>query len=284
MDIIAYFVRWEDKYWGLFLAGLFVLLYVLVTDPACDGRRRKAALVIYGLAAYLLVLCPPVYRLLHSLGVSDAAYERLLHIWQYPVLLPVAAAVLADRAVQKKETGRAALFFGGLLLIFALAGSLGIEDLQAGTFSASLPDAQTAESYRLILADSDVRGQKAVIWGPADWMAESRMFNKDLYPVYGKDILQDPGRYSQTQIAMKDGYDRYEDPDSPLINKEDQLGAIANTLRLYPDQPCCYVAVYDPRRQGADVDADSVFVQCGYELTGVSGDLRIYHFNGVVGE
>ena len=286
MDILALFLKWEDKYWGLYLAGVFLLtVFVLQTPRGTESadsgtRKRAAALGLYGIAGYLLVICPLTYRLMLRLGGTDREYEKLLYIWQYPVLLPLFGALAARLAVRRGEKKRAALLVAGMAVILFVAGDFVPAHFSPQKLSPWLVSQQWQEGYRMILEDSDVRGQKAYIWGPYDWMASGRIFHKDLYPVYGKDIAQDVAKYSQAQQEMYRGYESYEDPDSPVVNKEDQLGAIANMPRLYPEQEFAYVVVYDPAAQGLKIDVDGIFASCGYELTGVSQDLRIYHFNG----
>ncbi len=287
MDIILYFLRWEDKYWGLFLAALLFLAAVALAkrpDPESGEsglKRGLLALSICGLLSYLITICPLTYSLLQKAGITDGEYEHLFHLWQYPVILPLSGSFVLLLACREGEKKRYAMMAGLLFCLFLLSGDLIFTGFESEKVAVKLTEKECRESYDLVLRDAASRGEKATVWGPAFWMAESRMYDSDLYPVYGKDTEQRPEYYGQELLTMKQGFDRYEDPESPLVNMEDQLGAIANTLNLYPDQDCRYVAVFSAEARGGSADTDAIFESCGYEAVGATDKLRIYHHGSV---
>ncbi len=284
MDIISYFLRWEDKYWGLFLAALFVFAFVAFsvykdTDRRAAGRCLSAS--VYGLLGYLLLLCPLVYKDAVLAGFSDTEYERFFHIWIYPLILPAAGALIATLSCKKGEHKRAALLAAGFLMLFFVAGDMALVSPKASYISADLVGGKMQESYEMILEDAAKQNVQPRIWGPSEWMAKSRMYDSALLPSYGKDIAGAPEKYSETQRLMKNGYDSFENAESPRVNMEDQIGAIANLPNVLADAPVSYVAMIDPASLESDiqVDADAVFAACGYTYLGSAGDLRIYRYN-----
>ncbi len=281
MDIIAHFLRWEDKYWGLFLIGLFVLAAFCqgaAGDCPREEKRRYMTALLFGLVSYIVLLCPPVYDFFIARGINDFQYEQLFHIWQYPLFLPAVGALAGGAVCRKGERRRTLAFFAGLCLLFCVAGDGAMFTFSRDALTGEMMSKARQESYQLILADSDVRAEKAVIWGPSDWMADSRVFNGDLYPVYGKDILSEPAKYTEQARSMKSGYDSLEKADETVVNLEDLTGAVANMPNVLPEVGCNYVAV--PAEALHRIDTDAIFEECGYEFTGSADGLRIYHRDG----
>ena len=76
MDIMLYFMKLEDKYWGLFLAALFLLYIFLFVQKKENGRW----LVLYGFLTYLVFACPLAYRLFADYGGMEKTYYKVSHI------------------------------------------------------------------------------------------------------------------------------------------------------------------------------------------------------------
>ena len=118
--------------------------------------------------------------------------------------------------------------------------------------------------------------EAVTFWGPSELMAKSRIYSGRLQPIYGKDIAASPDTYSGQLQTLYRGYISYEAKDSLLINKDEQLGALANCLLLYPQINCRYVVVYDPKQQGTDFDAEEIFTSLGYRFVGQTGELMLF--------
>ena len=278
MDITVYFLKLEDKYWGLFLIGL-VLLFALAKSRV----KEAGPLFVCAFAGYLLFLCPLTYRALSRFFVPETRYELLSHIFLYPLILPLAAALggslIEKQSDSEKEKKMRGILYGAfLLLLFFLSGDFFV--LSRGDFTGqSFYDKDMKASYEAVLADAASSGKEPVIWGPADWMAASRLYDGRLKPLYGKDITTDPEKYGDVKCQMRQGYDNFESPDAPLENREDQIGAIANFPNLYPDLQLSYVAVPDPADEGLSVDAQAIFCDVGYTFTGKYGGLLVFARN-----
>ncbi|MCR4691210.1 MAG: hypothetical protein K5739_07695 [Lachnospiraceae bacterium] len=284
MDITLYFLKLEDKYWGLFLLSAFLLLVLSLRREKEEEKQGRsggkvflpAALGIYGFLAYLVFVNPATAYFYSSLPRSGEYYEILSHIWLFPVFLPL-AVMLAREAGKGKHPFLCALLVG---MLFLTAGDLFFLEPFGSPSEAGMMAPTEEASYRLVWEDAKERGVEPVIWGPASWMAHARLYENGIRPLYEKDIAKSPENYSECQRVMRDAYDRYESPDSPLDNKEDQMGALANFLHVYSDAGCNYVAVQDPESLGLSLDADEIFLPLGYEKAGKSGELLIYYFRG----
>ena len=120
MDIMLYFMKLEDKYWGLFLAALFLLYIILfVQKKQEDGRW----LVLYGFLTYLVFACPLAYRLFADYGGMEKTYYKVSHIeLVVPVLcLALALAWQKIRVYRKKILP---LFELGMVILFVFSGTL----------------------------------------------------------------------------------------------------------------------------------------------------------------
>ena len=72
MDIMLYFMKLEDKYWGLFLVALFLLyIFLFVQKKQEDGRW----LVLYGFLTYLVFAGGVLILLLKPFRVGDYIIE-----------------------------------------------------------------------------------------------------------------------------------------------------------------------------------------------------------------
>ena len=273
MDITVYFLKLEDKYWGLLLIAAFLLLAVAYKKK---DRRLYAALGLYGFLSYLLFLCPLTYKAIGRLFVPESRYELVSHIWLFSLILPLASALVAGFAKEKKQKVFVALM---VVAVCFLAGDFFL--IPEAKQSSSPASYEVYEkSYETILRDADSRGVSPVIWGPSEWMAMSRILSGKMLPVYGKDISSFPEKYPEQILSLKQGYDSYEDPDSPLENKDDQIGALGNLLLQVPETGCRYLAVTDPESQGLSFSAEQILEPLGYEKVAKEGDLEVFFLAG----
>jgi hypothetical protein len=208
--------------------------------------------------------------------VPESRYELVSHIWLFSLILPLASALVLSFAKEKKQKVFAALM---LAAVFFLAGDFFLIP-EAKQLGSSLSYGAYEESYKSILEDANSRGQSPVIWGPSEWMAMSRVLSGEMIPVYGKDITSSPEKYSEQALSLKQGYDSYEDPNSPLENKDDQIGALGNLLLLYPETGCHYLAVTDPESLGLSFTAEEILGPLGYEKVTKAGDLVVFFCAG----
>ena len=252
MDIMLYFMKLEDKYWGLFLAALFLLyIFLFVQKKQEDGRW----LVLYGFLTYLVFACPLAYRLFADFGGMEKTYYKVSHIeLVVPVLcLALALAWQKIRVYRKKILP---LFELGMVILFVFSGTLVYTQAGSRMPVQGCYREQEKEAYDLMLADAG-DADAVTFWGPSELMAKSRIYSGRLQTLY-------------------QGYSSYEAKDSPLINKDEQLGALANCLHLYPQIDCRYVVVYDPKQQGTDFDAEEIFTSLGYRFVGQTEELMLF--------
>lgn len=270
MDIMLYFMKLEDKYWGLFLAALFLLYIFLFVQKKENGRW----LVLYGFLTYLVFICPLTYRLFADYGGMEKTYYKVSHI---ELVVPVLclALTLAWQKIRGYRKKILPLFTLGMVLLFVFSGTLVYTQAGSRMPVQGCYREQEKEAYDLMLADAG-DADAVTFWGPSELMAKSRIYSGRLQPIYGKDIAASPDAYSGELQTLYQGYSSYEAKDSLLINKDEQLGAIANCLHLYPQIDCRYVVVYDPKQQGTDFDAEEIFTSLGYRFVGQTGELMLF--------
>lgn len=280
MDITLYFMKLEDKYWGVFLAAL-ALLFVL--ESAADGKKRLRTAACYGILAYLIFLCPLTYRLLTEEILQEELYYELSHIWLVIVLVPLAFAAAWEALSQKGGRRKEKLYLavGGFLILF-FAGEAAYTGLSQRPDVYGIYDSEQVQVYDMILQDAQTTGcqDDITLWGPFWLMAKSRVYDTAFLPVYGKDIAQDESGYSDIAKTLYHGYTSYEDEESLVINKDQQLWALALFMNLYDEAACRYVVVIDPASQGSDVDARPIFAECKFEMVGQAGNLQVYRYDG----
>lgn len=279
MDITLYFMKLEDKYWGLFLAALF-LLCILGGRKSDRGRWYLTA--CYGMLAYLVFLCPLTYRLAVRLFPVLESYYELSHIWLVILILPLAFAA-AWEWLSEKDAGKEKIYLavGGFLILLA-AGSFVYAAPQNRPACMGIYDEEQVTAYDMILQDARENGLEddITLWGPFTFMAESRIYDQAFLPVYGKDIALDESGYSDIAKTLYHGFAAYEDENSLLINKDQQLWAIALFMNLYDEAACRYVVIIDPASQGSDVASAPIFEECKFVSVGQAGDLQIYRYTG----
>lgn len=181
MDIMLYFMKLEDKYWGLFLAALFLLyIFLFVQKKQEDGRW----LVLYGFLTYLVFACPLAYRLFADYGGMEKNYYKVSHIeLVVPVLcLALALAWQKIRVYRKKILP---LFELGMVILFVFSGTLVYTQAGSRMPVQGCYREQEKEAYDLMLADAG-DADAVTFWGPSELMAKSRIYSGRLQPIYGK--------------------------------------------------------------------------------------------------
>lgn len=283
MEILRYFMRWEDKYWGLYLVAL-LFLWLETKESEEMSQSRLWVATLFGAVSYLVFVCPLTYQAISLTGFDMDFYYVLSHIWLLLFFLPM-AVLFAFRCMEdkgKKLSVRQITFLLGFLLILVTIGDFAYlkMDKKPSVLGVYQPDEVGA--YELVLQDAGLHGyeEDMTIWGPYDWMAKSRIYDTRLTPIYGKDIANEDAPYDPRLKTLYVGYTGYEAQDSLTINKDQQLSAIAYFMDAFLEAPCRYVAVFDPKVQGSDVDAKVIFENYGYEMVGQAGSMQVYRFLG----
>lgn len=287
MDVIVLFMKLEDKYWGIFLAALF-FLYVLWI-----GHREKQKaktwtlfLAVYGLVCYLLFLCPLTYRAVQRFVPALSGYYELSHI-QLMVPIIVLAATAALLLANKEGRKRAVYLLIGFTLLLMAAGNFAYITPEPSGWGA-ICSKEEAKAFDMVLTHAKENGDdgKIRIWGMDKLMAKSRLYDASFQPVYGKDMADNPGKYSEALQSMYQSYTSYDTQSGTAINIGDQLDAIASLPHLYPEADCEYVILYDPEHQFADYaeffgergfDAIGRVSALGYEPVGRTEHLLLFY-------
>ncbi|MBR4759705.1 MAG: hypothetical protein IK078_06120 [Lachnospiraceae bacterium] len=273
-----------------------------VTDDRKVSSRLLFITATYCILSFFPFFLGKLYDLTAGIFPESYRYEELSHIWLYPLILPLAlgiavsfASKVEDVQLSVKPDGKTdgkekslydrllpAFLIGILILVFCWAGNpLTIfrdakETVKENGYGAFFTKEESG-AFDLILSDADVIGAGDItIWGSREMMAKSRTYDARLMPVYGKDIVIHPEKYSQEIETFAANYDLYEAKADHVGSKADAIGVIANTPNLYEGVACDYVVIYDPASQGADVDADGIFSETGYRKVGQSGRYLIY--------
>lgn len=285
MEVLRYFMRWEDKYWGLYLVSL-LFLWIYAKHQKESKKVIFQVVSIYGAVSYLVFVCPFTYQLFASvkgsLGIEPSLYYIFSHIWLLPVILPFTFSIVLDFLRQgETQRGKERIYFIlGCLCILCAIGKLAYVNMDEKKAVMNIYTADEVAAYELVLADAKALGfeQDMTIWGPHEWMSKSRIYDTRLIPIYGKDIVSESAAYDPNLRVLYVGYTGYEDQDSLLINKEQQLSAIAYFMDAFTVAPCRYVAVFDPKAQGLALDAKEIFEKYGYVMVGQAGDMQVYRF------
>ncbi len=275
------------------------------TDAAGDPKVSNS--LLFFTAAYCVAVFFPfflgwLYDLTAGIFPDSYRYEELSHIWLYPLILPLALGTTVVLACNpsaaakpisegEKKDGKGKNLYnrflpvflaGVLLLAFCWAGNpmsivRDVKDAVTGNGSGLFFTKEEAGVFDLILSDTNTSGYSdATIWGSREMMAKSRSYDARLMPVYGKDIVIHPEKYSEEIETFAANYDLYEAKADHVGSKADAIGVIANTPNLYEGVACDYVVIYDPATQGADVDADAIFSETGYRKVGTVGQYLVY--------
>ncbi|MBO6015089.1 MAG: hypothetical protein J6P60_00685 [Lachnospiraceae bacterium] len=267
MKLTLYFMRLEDKYWGLFLGGLFVLFLL--------RARETGRLLVTACVTALVCICPITAYVLLRVLPSGTEYYRLWAITPALVVICAALTLLYERIGKKRRDKF--LFVSGVFVILFLAGEFAYTSGDARTDDPTRIGRDKAGAYELMLSDMRQQGKEtAFLWGPYRVMADSRIYDTSLRPIYGKDIEKENGAYDQTLMSLYQGYENFAAEDAPTDNKEEQVMAIANALNVFPEITCDYVVMIDPKTQGTDVDPIWIFEALGYVYVGESGMYQVY--------
>lgn len=268
----------DDKYWALFLVSLFVVAYMMIRGRETEkGFRSLLGLSVYGLAAYLLVFCLPVYALLiHFFPQMESYYELGYMVPMLPVI-SAAMTVIAVQ-VQKGEQRRMIGLFAGAVVLLSFAGDFAYvpTNQHEWMYDCTAEEKQVFDMITAHAADRE-KEDEISIWGMHDLMIKSEFYDEAFAPVYGKDILWDMQAYSENVQSMFEGYEKYCAPDNKAVMLREYLYAIAGLPYLYEETECDYVIVYDPEWQlkqaGKRVNLTKeevleIFEERGYEAVG----------------
>ena len=288
MEVTLLFMKMEDKYWGLFLAALFFLfvLCLMYKDKDEKKARNYLFLSLYGVIAYLLFLCPPVYAAVTKLCPQLSGYYELSHV-QMMVPVMVIAAVMALEAARKEGKGRMAGLLAGFFVLLAATGDFAYVPAEDAKWQAEC-SLEEKEAFDLILRHAKDRDDdgRIRIWGMEELMAKSRLYDSDFQPLYGKDIGVSPEKYSALQQAMYQCYSAYDVVDGTAINIKDRLDALSGPPHQYAELDCEYVILHDPKKQFDDYeeffkddefDAVSYFSALGYEAVGRTEHMLLFY-------
>lgn len=288
MKITLYFMKLEDKYWGLFLLGLFVLFYACTADakpsseteqPAKSGNPGKTGrgfrrLLVFTLVTSLICICPVTAYAASKLFPVLNNYYWIWHMVPAGVVICTAMVLAADKIASGKKV---ILFFTAMFVVFLFAGEFAYLSADAWNDDKTFLGKEQAGVYQMLLEDMEKQEKEtASLWGPYKLMADSRIYSAKFRPVYGKDIAWNAGGYSEVIQGMYQGYALVEDVNSPVSNKEEQIMAIANYLNAFPEVTCDYVIMLNPKTQGADVDPVWIFEKLGYEFIGETESYQMF--------
>lgn len=287
MDVVVLFMKLEDKYWGIFLAALF-FLYVWWIG---HGTKKKDAnwplfLAVYGLVSYLLFLCPLTYMMVQRFVPALAGYYELSHV-QIMVPVIVLAATAALHLAKEEGRGKAVCLMIGFALLFIAAGNLAYITPEPSGWAAVCSE-EEEQALAMILAHAKENGEedKIRIWGMDRLMAKSRLYDASFQPLYGKDMADNPGKYSEALQSMYQSYASYDTKTGTSINIGDQLDALAGVAHIYAEVDCEYIILYDPKHQFEDYeeffgesgfDAVSRVCNLGYESVGRTEQLLLFY-------
>jgi len=267
LKIIFFYMRLEDKYWGLFFIGLLVLFYLRT-------RETKRLLVLASVIS-LVCICPLTAYILMEVFPLVSDYHLLWHVVPASVVVCAALSLILERLWDNKVQRWG--FVVGIFLIFFFAGEFAYTSADAWNDDVTHLGREEVLAYDLILTDMKSRDREsASLWGPYKLMADSRIYDGELRPIYGKDIINADALYSETQRSLFEGYTRYASTDADPADKEEQVAAIAGCLDVYSDVDCDYVVMIAPSAQDADVDVISIFEGLGYVYVGQTGTYQIF--------
>ena len=284
-EIVLYFMRFEDKYWALFLAGLFLLFVLFLEEKDRKMRERICYVAGFGLFMHLLVFCPLAYDVVTRAFPALESYYETAHLIPCVTVLSFAATAVLLR-LREEGFRRMVAMLLGLCLILSLAGDFAYIPFseEQETYHCDKEEAQTLD---MIIEHADSRGNTDTIsiWGMEELMRKSPFYHTRFTPIYGKDISTDPEAYSEHIRSMRDGYEKYTRTENTGDDLRDYLDAIAGLWKLYDEVDCDYVIVYVPERQleraGQEVtlqteQACQAFEHAGFETVGSTRDKIVF--------
>lgn len=277
-------MKMEDKYWGLFLAALF-FFWAICRKGRKDNRRNVVLLLVYALSAYAVFLCPLTYQWTAERFSALSTYYEISHV-QLMVPVLVLAGTMAVTYAEKEGKGKGAILLAAFFAVLVVCGDFAYVPAVTSEWSAEC-NKEEREVFDQILQHAKDRGDEEIrIWGMDEMMAKSRFYSDEFRPVYGKDMAENPQRYSQGAQMLYQGYSRYDVEDGTAINIGDQLDALGGLLYLYPETGCEYVILYDPAKQFEDYkeyfgengfDAVARFSSLGYEPVGRTETMLLFY-------
>lgn len=287
MDVIVLFMKLEDKYWGIFLAALF-LLYVVWLESRKKSYAKRWPLMfsVYGLVSYLVFLCPLTYQAVQKFVPGISEYYELSHV-QLVVPILAVAGTTALVIVNHESRKRAMCLFLGFALLLAAAGDLAYISPETTGWKATC-DKEEEQVLDMMLAHSDENGEdgKVRIWGMDKLMAKSRLYDDTFQPIYGKDMEEHPERYSEAMQTMYRNYAAYDKGDGTSVNLGDQIDALACFPYLYPETDCDYLILHSPEYQFEDYaqfygesgfDMEDRVCPLGYEFVGRTETMLLFY-------
>ncbi len=272
MDVIVLFMKLEDKYWGVFLAALFFLYLVWVANRKKEKSKRWPLMfAAYGLVSYLVFLCPLTYAAVQKFVPALSGYYEISHI-QLVVPILVIAGTTALLLANKEGRVRAVYLLIGLAALLMAAGDLAYITPETTGWKATCSK-EEEQALDLILSHAHRNGEdgKLRIWGMEKLMAKSRLYDMAFEPIYGKDMGDNPTKYSEALQIMYSNYSSYDREEASSVNLGDQIDALACFPYLYPETECDYLILYDPEVQFEDYD--EFFGETGFDVTGRVCDL-----------
>jgi len=287
MDVIVLFMKLEDKYWGIFLVALFFLYVVWLEKRKINRSRRWPFMfAVYGLVSYLVFLSPLTYRAVQKFVPSLSGYYELSHV-QLVVPILAVAGTTALLIVNQESRKRAACLLVGLALLLVAAGDFAYFSPEKSGWKATC-NKEEEQVLDMILAHADATGEdgKLRVWGMEKLMAKSRLYNEAFQPIYGKDMGDNPGGYSEQLQIMYRNYSAYDRGDGSSINLGDQLDALACFPYLYEDVDCEYMILHAPEYQFEDYtefygkkgfDIEERVCGLGYELVGKTNTMFVFY-------
>lgn len=287
MDVVVLFMKLEDKYWGIFLASLFFLYVVwLENRKSNQSKRWPLMFAVYGLAAYLVFLCPLTYKAVQNFVPALSGYYELSHM-QLVVPILAVAGTTALLIVNHQSRKRAMCLLIGFALLLVAAGDFAYISPETTGWNAEC-DKEEKQVLDLIVAHADENGEdgKIRIWGMEKLMAKSRLYNGAFQPIYGKDMGDHPEVYSEEMQTMYKNYSAYDKGDGSSINLGDQIDALACFPYLYKEVDCEYLILHAPEYQFEDYaqyygengfDMEERVCGLGYELVGKTKTMLVFY-------
>ena len=132
MKNVLHYMRLEDKYWGLFLAGLFVLFYL--------RSKETKRLLVLACAASLVCICPLTAYELITLFPALEGYYKLWHMVPAGVVVCAALTLIFERFGQDRR--RQFLFVSGMFVILFFAGEFAYSSRDAWNDDATFLGAE----------------------------------------------------------------------------------------------------------------------------------------------
>lgn len=290
-DVIGYFMKLEEKYWGLFFISLLVLFFFL------DWKKRK--IISYGIVSYAFFLFPLTIYAMVKFFPGLILYYPIRWICQMLLFICLAITTIIVSLIEKGQKKEAIVLFGAFICLIFLSGvPVFLADNDVINHESGL-EQDFIKGYHIMAEDMNKNNlEQAYIWGPKEWMSQSRIYNTNLRPIYGKDIWDDSpllvkSQYEEEREKLYQFYSYYEAEDSPVVNKEEQLNALIGALLIYSDIPCDYIAVFKSNQYWLEKQEDEkdkeevietvkepdvidVFTRNGYEFVGEAGNLFIF--------